>query len=177
MKLSSIAKMACKYAYEKRRAGSAPAFLGLEGMLALMYDNIRRYGKNASYDEILDLAANAIFALEAAIQKTDVQTGYSHDDIYDQQLDIVERIQPTRKKEPDPLPDRFVGWNYDADLATELKEWLQETGNWELLTDSARVGIEEVIHGDTDAKPQGEEEEDSISEEEEESDTEEPAEL
>lgn len=146
MKLSDIAKLACKHAYNKRKAGEAPTFLGLEGMLALMYDNIRRYGKDRNYNEMMDLAANALFALEISYEK--VMEGVATPD-------QILLSPPEQKTVPDPIPEEFDGWQYSPENAGYLKEWLVNTKNWDLLPDDTQIGIEEVMAGDVDARPGG----------------------
>lgn len=51
---------------ERRSKGEVPTMLGLPGILALMYDKIRRYNHYTEKDEIMDLASDALFAVELA---------------------------------------------------------------------------------------------------------------
>ena len=66
-RLKIIAKMIYKTAMEKVETGDVPAtILGVPAMLALMLDKIHRYGHGYE-DEIINLATDAMFALELSI--------------------------------------------------------------------------------------------------------------
>lgn len=62
-KLLLVSKMAYKRAQQKLHQGKVPSFLGLEGMLALMYERLVQYSDTKDSDYVLDLAADSILAL------------------------------------------------------------------------------------------------------------------
>lgn len=49
---------------DRRSQGRVPTMLGLPGILALMYDKISRYNSSMLNDEVIDLASDAMFAVE-----------------------------------------------------------------------------------------------------------------
>lgn len=72
-KLKLAFKLVAEQAKAKRRAGSVPAFLGVRGMLALMYDRIASFSQededNTKY--VLDLAVSAMFAFSTVLPDMD----------------------------------------------------------------------------------------------------------
>lgn len=169
MRLQDVCKLAWKHAKTKRDQGSVPTFLGLNGMLALMYDNIRRFhqGKEGpTYDEVLDLAANALFALEAVCET--VLPGGTNE--FENTVSICppgEEIDDYGSPPPEllPQPPQYDGWNQDAAKAAELRTWLKKTEQWDLLTDDQRLGIEEaILEGEAVSYEETEEEEESEEE-------------
>jgi hypothetical protein len=67
-KLKAAWSLVGKAARERRKAGAVPAFLGVKGMLALMYDRIVSYNEGAEDDAyVLDLAINSLFAVAATL--------------------------------------------------------------------------------------------------------------
>lgn len=73
-KLSIALDIISKRAFEQRSEGEVPTFLGIRGMLALMYDRIRAFSKdkedNSEY--VIDLAIKAIFAVSECLPKIDI---------------------------------------------------------------------------------------------------------
>lgn len=61
--LKDTARLVLLRAKEKQEAGKVPTFLGVKGMLALMYESITRYYDTESDDYILDLAVAALFCM------------------------------------------------------------------------------------------------------------------
>ena len=63
-KLLLVAKTAYERAKQKISAGESPKFLGIDGLVAVMYERIVQYGNTKDQDLILDLAADALLALD-----------------------------------------------------------------------------------------------------------------
>lgn len=62
-----VAKIIYRRAIEKQREGRIPIFLGLSGMLALMYDKIGKFFDSNDENYILDLAVDALFAVKVSL--------------------------------------------------------------------------------------------------------------
>jgi hypothetical protein len=148
---TEIAKIALAEARRRRELGEVPTMLGLPGILALMYDNIRRSDGGADHDEVMELASNSLFALELALKAADVE--------------IEEELgpPPTQEEEDMALPEEFLTWRYDPKVAQSFKEWLIEEGDWDQLSESNQKEIELVAGGtvieaeeeDEEAEPSG----------------------
>lgn len=123
-----VAKIALEYTRARRRAGEIPTMLGLPGLLALMWDNIRRFNESTDHDEIAELASNGLVALELSLQATR-HNGH-------QEIEDIE--------EPDEHPPVYDGWRDDPEKARGLKDWAIESGNWNRMNDAERGYIEEV---------------------------------
>jgi len=72
MSISPSLKITLRIVFErakqKKQSGEVPTFLGVDGMLALMYDCIVRYNNNKEdTDWILDLVVNGVFALQQVL--------------------------------------------------------------------------------------------------------------
>lgn len=171
MKIKDVCKLAWANAIKRRNSGQVPSFLGLDGMLALMYDNICRFrsqGREISYDEVLLLASNAIFALEEAIKLT-MPGGPYEEEEEAYEPEPPKKVAP--RLQPKPPPPRFDGWQFNPPLAVKLRDWLLETNQWSLLTDEQRTGIEDVIvelqEGQNDEEDEVEEEYEETEQEDE----------
>lgn len=72
-KLQVAFDIVLKKAMEQRQAGEIPSFLGLRGMLALMYDRIRAFAKEPEdmSEPVLDLAVKAMFAMAECLPDMD----------------------------------------------------------------------------------------------------------
>lgn len=77
-KLQVAFDIVIKKAIEQRQAGEVPSFLGLRGMLALMYDRIRAFAKEPEdmSQPVLDLAVKALFAVAECLP--DPHEGIGH---------------------------------------------------------------------------------------------------
>ena len=61
--LEAVAKQAYRHAKAMQYAGAAPVYLGVNGMLALMHDSIRRYVEEPTREDLLSLVAHGLHAL------------------------------------------------------------------------------------------------------------------
>jgi hypothetical protein len=77
-KLQVAFDIVLKKAMEQRQAGEVPSFLGIRGMLALMYDRIRAFAKEPEdmSEPVLDLAIKAMFAVAECLP--DPHEGIGH---------------------------------------------------------------------------------------------------
>lgn len=74
-KLQLAINLVIERAKQKRDAGSIPAFLGVRGMLALMYDRIVQFSNNQddNTDYVLDLVVNGLFAFASVLPDIDIE--------------------------------------------------------------------------------------------------------
>ena len=81
------AKMVLKEIQNKQKEGSVPAFLGTEGMLALMWDKIQRYQRDGgNMDELLGLVVDSL----AVFTNEMVKQG-----IFDRMDEMLEEVSDT----------------------------------------------------------------------------------
>jgi hypothetical protein len=163
--LKFVTKMANRKASQRRKDGEVPKHMSLDGHLALMLDKIQRYFKKRDIDEVLGLAADGLFALEAAFD-----TLTSKDIISDEEFDNFEvpdsPAKASRKKADggfdinDLLPDELQTWQHDPNVARELREYLEATQAWEKLDPI----IKDQIVDAEDATEEIEEEEEEVEE-------------
>ena len=97
--------------------------MSLDGQLALMHDKICRYMKTRSLDEIVGLAADGLFALEAALNVAGIE-----------EPEEVEVVVET-------IPEEFEQWENDHHVARELHEYLEATGGWNKLNEDVQDDI------------------------------------
>ena len=73
-KLQLAINLVTERAKQKREAGAIPAFLGVRGMLALMYDRIVQFSNNPedNTDYVLDLVVNGLFAFASVLPDMDI---------------------------------------------------------------------------------------------------------
>jgi len=86
-KLKLAFKLIAQKAKQKQDAGAVPAFLGVRGLLALMYDRIVCFSQSDEdqTDYVLDLAVNAMFAFASVLPDME-----SFDDDEPQQEEVIE---------------------------------------------------------------------------------------
>lgn len=75
-KLKIAFKVIADEAKRKRSTGEVPTFLGVRGMLALMYDRIAKFMQVEDDDVskyVLDLAVNALFAFSTVLPDIDLE--------------------------------------------------------------------------------------------------------
>lgn len=143
--LKLVTKMANRKAAQRRRDGEVPKHMSLDGQLALMHDKIGRYFKDRNLDEILGLASDGLFALEAAYTELD------SDEISDEEFDnYIEPDEPVEEDISDLLPVEFKDWEEDKYVATALMIYLEDAGQWENLDKHFKDLIEGAATGGSD---------------------------
>lgn len=64
--LQQVSKRAYQRARERYLEGGVPLMLGVKGLLALAWQDIRRYNEDPDTDTLVDIVSNTIFALALA---------------------------------------------------------------------------------------------------------------
>lgn len=74
-KLQLAINLVIERAKQKRDAGAIPAFLGVRGMLALMYDRIVQFSTTSedNSEHVLDLVVNGLFAFADVLPNFDIE--------------------------------------------------------------------------------------------------------
>jgi len=152
MKLIDVAKTAWEEAKRMQKAGEVPTFMGVEGMLALMYNNLVRNGKNADNAEVLTMAANAILCLDIAISEEEKHGMTSQID--EAVVDYSEEVTYTKTDPNDvpPPPAEFDNWQTIPNRAAGLYNWLMDKGHWDNITAKQRAGLLEAMEGADNAE-------------------------
>ena len=109
-KLKLVAKMAWQRAKEKIAQGEAPQFLGVNGLVALMYERLVQFGKTQDNDMVLELAADAIIALDLATP----ELAELEDTQEPQQEETEEDVDPAHPEDDDRRIDPTEGGRFMA---------------------------------------------------------------
>lgn len=88
--LELSAKAAFRYAKEMMFEGSVPTYLGINGMLALMHQNIKSYIDEPTEDALLSLVAHGIHAL-ALLKDEEEWEEYEEEDDYEDNTEEEDR--------------------------------------------------------------------------------------
>lgn len=110
-----IAKLIYKYSLDRQKKGEVPLMLGIDGILALIWDKIRRYRGSLDRDEVLDIASDAMFAASIVIESiaTQHEPEPSEENLED-------------SNEYSGLPDEFIGWESDPLKAQNFLDYIRE---------------------------------------------------
>lgn len=118
-KLNTAIGMISKLAAEQRQAGEVPSFLGVRGMLALMYDRIRAFSKEGEdhTEYVLDLAVKAVFALVECIPTVDfdIEDEPREEEVSDGMENTVEKVEDNGRWTPVAPGDTLPGVISDDD--------------------------------------------------------------
>lgn len=88
-KLKLAFRLVAKQAKQRRENGSVPVFLGVGGMLALMYDAIRKFSESEEdvSGYVMDLAVSAMFAFSTTLPDMDFDEEQTEDETTDEMPD------------------------------------------------------------------------------------------
>lgn len=112
-----VAKAAWQHSVNRRKRGDVPTMLGVPGMLALIWESIRQFNETEDPDFILDLASNALFALEAVFPD-------------EPEEEPEPEPEPEQQDELPEIPEEFTDWWHHPIRAVKLREWLKDQYVW-----------------------------------------------
>lgn len=123
-KLKLAYKIVGKACKKKRDSGSVPTFLGVRGMLALMYQNIVDFnGEEEDYaDYVIDLAANAIFAVTAILPNMDEEFLSPEDD-----EELAQHRSSSGKRQRQDSNNEDTPTSEETEVAEEEED---DSGRW-----------------------------------------------
>lgn len=142
----SVARFVWHISQERLQKGEVPLLLGIPGMLALIYDKIRRYNKGLDKEELIELASDALFIVELlevlTIDPEPEPIPMPRNEIEDQLGSIAEVGSTSNTDES--VPEEFANWQNTPKQAAGLLEYLKQEGMLDLVGNKMIRKIEEA---------------------------------